>query len=147
MLKNQLHTLEKSKLTHSIAEGNVHQNEVSPQGLPVGSNKGDAIGTQTLFNFSDETKKQLEKSEGVPESDLSIITHEMRHQYDYDIGNRADNTKYNDSNDPMEIRAVHNENRARKLEGLPERTTYGQGKIDPKKLKNPPNNKNIKIKG
>lgn len=44
-------------------------------------------------------------------------------------------------NDPAEIRAVYNENIARKINGKEEpRTEYGGKKINPEKLKNPPNN-------
>jgi hypothetical protein len=41
--------------------------------------------------------------------------------------------------------AVHNENRARKIEGLPQKTKYGGQKIDPNKLRNPPNLKTPKV--
>jgi len=41
--------------------------------------------------------------------------------------------------DPSEIRAVHTENRARVIDGLPARTNYGVDKIDSDKLNNPPN--------
>ena len=64
----------------------------------------------------------------------------MRHQYDYDIGNTSDNSQDNNERDPAEIRAVFLENMARDLEGLKRRTRYG-GEIDPKLLRNPPNNK------
>lgn len=68
----------------------------------------------------------------------------MRHQFDHDIGNMEDNAKVNDANDPAEIRAVHNENIARDIDGVEPLTTYDGKKIDPKKLANPPNNKQSK---
>ena len=65
---------------------------------------------------------------------MSIVTHEMQHQYDYDQGNQADSVGKTGASSPTEQRAVKNENRARKAEGLPKRTTYGGVKIDPSKL-------------
>ncbi|HFG0566787.1 TPA: RHS repeat domain-containing protein [Flavobacterium psychrophilum] len=145
ILKNQLHTLEKSELHHYVGEGGVGTNEVSAYGVPTSTEKDARVGTQTFYNFSEESKKEFEKSEGVPDSNLSTVVHEMRHQYDYEIGNMGDNVKGGGSaTDPAEIRAVNNENRARKIEGLPKRATYGT-LIDPKQLNNPPNNKNIII--
>ena len=64
----------------------------------------------------------------------------MRHQNDYEIDNTSDNQISNSAKDPSEVRAVNNENRARKIEKLPLRTTYGGKKIEPRLLKNPPNN-------
>ena len=145
ILKNQLHTLEKSKLHHYVTEGADGDNSVSAKGVPTSTEKDARNGTVTYYNFSEESKKQFEESEGVPDSNLSTVVHEMRHQYDYEIGNMGDNKKGGGSaDDPAEIRAVNNENRARKIEGLPQRTTYGTP-IDSKKLNNPPNNKNIMI--
>lgn len=45
--------------------------------------------------------------EGIPNSDFSTIAHEMRHQYDFEVGNIADsqNTELSATN-PAEIRAV-----------------------------------------
>ena len=42
--------------------------------------------------------------------------------------------------DPAEIRAVYNQNIARKMNGKEPRTTYGKSEINSEKLKNPPNN-------
>lgn len=138
VLKNELHTLEKSEHHHFIEASPNGNNSVQTYGIP--DEKG-GVGTQTEFDFSQKQKAVFEKSEGVKNSDLSIVTHEMRHQYDNDIGNMKDNSENNTANDPAEIRAVANENRARKSEGLQTRTTYGGEKIDPEKLKNPPSNK------
>jgi hypothetical protein len=140
VLKNQLHTLEDSDLDHFIEKGK--ENQVVPFGLPKGPKKGSPTGTQTTLNFSEEAKKDFQETEGVENSDLSIVTHEMRHQYDDEIGNSKDNHGFNSAKDPSEIRAVNNENRGRKMQGLSKRTTYGGEKIDPKKLDNPPNNLN-----
>lgn len=75
--------------------------------------------------------------EGVPTSDFVEVVHEMRHQYDRDIDNNSDSKGGADASNPMEQRAVKAENEARKLEGLPLRTTYGKVKVNP----NPPNYK------
>jgi len=58
----------------------------------------------------------------------------MQHSYDLDQGQDADDQDQNTAKDPSEIRAVNTENRARKIEGLKKRTTYGGEKIDPTKL-------------
>lgn len=71
---------------------------------------------------------------------MTTVVHELRHQCDHDIDNMDDNSEDNNQNDPAEIRVVHLENKARDIEGLKHRTKYG-GKIDSKKLQNPPNNK------
>lgn len=140
VLKGQLHKLEKSDKKHFIEAGAL--NAVKVLETEVGSSKdGDRLGTHTTFDFSDKTRKEFQESNGVPNSDFSIVVHEMRHQYDHDIGNMKDSHENSTAEDPAEIRAVNNENRARKIEGLPERTTYGGRKIDMKKLHNPPNDK------
>lgn len=144
VLKNQLHTLEQSELKHFVGEGN--DNSVKAYGLPTGVNSTDRTGTLTYFNFSEEVKNQFKDSEKIPNSDLSIVSHEMRHQYDLEIGNMSDDEPSNHAGDPSEIRGVNNENRARKIENLPKRTTYGGRKIDPKKLESPPNNVNMPLK-
>jgi len=141
VLKNKLHTLENSKQKHFIEAGfesrvKVHDPEsnfVSETEVKV--NSGIPVGTSTTFNFSNEFNEDFQKSEGVPNSDFSTVSHELQHQYDYDQGKMADSYKVNPSaKDPGEIRAVNNENRARKIEGLNKRTTYGSKPIDPKKL-------------
>jgi hypothetical protein len=71
---------------------------------------------------------------------MTIVVHEMRHQYDHDIDNMADNSDINNQDDPAEIRAVFFENLARQLENLKPRTRY-TGVINSKLLQNPPNNK------
>ncbi|RYF23507.1 MAG: RHS repeat-associated core domain-containing protein [Flavobacteriales bacterium] len=128
VLKKQLSTLEGSERHHYVEASPNGENAVQAYGIP--DEKG-RIGTQTEFDFSKNEKG---------ESDLTVVSHELRHQYDNDIGNTKDNEKVNSAKDPAEIRAVNNENRARKIEGLPKRTTYGGKEIDPKKLKDPPNN-------
>ena len=143
-LKNKLHTLENSKQNHYIEKGADHQNEVSgdPQN-PFISDKekkvkeGVPVDTQTSYNFSDATKKRLAELQGVPDDDLSIVTHEMSHEYDYDQGQNGDSVGVPASaQSPTEIRAVKTENKARKMNGLPKRTTYGGEAINPKKLDN-----------
>ena len=141
VLKNKLHTLENSKEKHFIEAGfenkvKVHDPKsdfVSETETKIKS--GTSIGTSTTFNFSNESKEIFQKSEGVPNSDLSTVSHELQHQYDYDQGKMADSYKKQpNANDPGEIRAVNTENRARKLEGLEKRTTYGGEPINKKKI-------------
>ena len=69
---------------------------------------------------------------------------EATQNYNHDIGNTQDNSDKNNAEDPAEIRAVNNENRANDILGKKHRTTCGGEEIDPKKLKNPPNNKQVK---
>lgn len=102
-------------------------------------NQDKSQSTQASFDLSDESLAKY--NESLETDALSLVCHEMRHQYDYDIGNMADNAHGADAKDPAEIRAINNENRGRKISGLPKKTTYGGQKIDPKLLKNPPNNK------
>lgn len=97
---------------------------------------GKPANTQTSYDFA--VKYDGEKS------NLGVVVHEMRHQFDQDIGNMQDNTYISDPDNPSEIRAVFNSNLARKLVGKVPETTYGGRKIDPKKLVNPPNNKQCK---
>jgi hypothetical protein len=130
--------LANSKNKHYIQKGEAdvvepYSTVVVPAGRP--------IGTSTGFDFSPKNLKEFEESEKVPLTVLDAVVHELRHQYDYDIGNAEDkSTDGPSAKDPMEIRAVNNENRARKIEKTKKRTTYSKEKIDPKKLQNPPNN-------
>ncbi|MEC5395975.1 RHS repeat domain-containing protein [Bergeyella sp. RCAD1439] len=151
VLKHQLHTLESSKNIHLIREGRkgMEENNVGTD-LPINPNpnkgkstmNGDPKSTITNYDFSNETKKSFQDTEGIVDSVLGTVTHEMRHQYDYDQGNMMDNLPENSYSDPSEIRAVNNENRGRALEGLAPRKTYNGIKIDEQKLKNPPSSKN-----
>lgn len=147
ILKGQLHTLENSDKMHFIRDTNSndqHKNAVSrslkmpedENNLNVGKRGTDSQHTMTNFDFGDNDLGNGEK--GTPET---TAIHEMRHMYDYDQGNIGDNSDVNNQNDPTEIRAVYNENLWRKSHGMPSRKHYG-GKIDEKKLNNPPNNKN-----
>jgi RHS repeat-associated protein len=139
-LKGILHHLENSKLKHYIEEGSrsrvVKHWKLEPNKNDPTKLEEVITSTQTTFSLG---KKGGDDFEGAGKSDLTTVVHEMRHQYDYDIGNMGDDTKVNDQNDPPEIRAVFLENLARDLEKLKHRTKYG-GTIDPKLLNNPPNN-------
>ncbi|MBS4042291.1 MAG: hypothetical protein KGZ59_00545 [Chitinophagaceae bacterium] len=144
-LKGILHHLENSSLKHYVEEGS--RNNVDKHWKLV-PNKNDPtkheeviISTQTTFNLD---KKRGDDFDGIGISDLTTVVHEMRHQYDYDIGNMGDDTKVNDQNNPAEIRAVFLENLARDIEKLKHRAKYGRI-IDPKLLNNPPNNKMPKL--
>lgn len=79
--------------------------------------------------MSQAEKARLEKSQGVPDSDATIVTREMQHQFDYNQGKMGDSIGKPGADSPSEKRAVENENRMRKQEGLPKRTTYGGVKI------------------
>ncbi len=129
ILKDRLHTLENSNQKHYIFDPK------SPD-APSGMEGSPGVGSKTVYNFMSKKEKQrFEKTEGVPLTDLSLVSHEMQHQYDKDTGNQSDATNYNDADNPSEQRAVKTENEARKLEGVPQRTTYGGIPINP----NPPN--------
>lgn len=135
-LKNMLHTLETSKNKHYIESG--QSNEVSSKvsNLSIQNHKStekvknnEGVDTRTTHNFTAESKEDFQKSEGIPNSNLTTVTHEMRHQYDYDQGKMADSVDKSGAEDPAEKRAVESENVARKIDGLPKRTTYGGVKI------------------
>jgi RHS repeat-associated protein len=141
VLKGQLHHLKASKMKHYIEDSPYGDNAVMPNKILETKNGklvSKVISTQLELNLNDKAGKDFE---GIGKTDLTTITHEMRHQYDYDIDNMKDNKEENNEKDPAEIRAVYNENRARDIQKLKHRTKYG-GTIDPKLLENPPNNKN-----
>ncbi len=140
-IKKQLHTLETSKKIHWVEaprqdgdgsgvkpfESGKLQSETKKMvedGIPVGS--------VTYLDFSKESKDKFKKTEKVESTDLTLVTHEMQHQYDDDQGTNTDSyININTEENPAEIRAVNNENIVR---GEEKRTTYGGKKIDPKKL-------------
>ncbi|MGU3377166.1 hypothetical protein [Chryseobacterium sp. M5A1_1a] len=133
VLIGMLHRLEKSKNIHQIQEGNRNNVFINRQNSAK-NYEGD--GTITQYDFSQSAKESFKESEKVPNSDFSTVVHEMQHQYDYEIENAFD-TKDSDkqsARDPLEQRAVKTENRAREIDGLPKRTTYGKGKINPNPL-------------
>jgi RHS repeat-associated protein len=137
-LKGVLHSLETSKLHHYVEAGS--KSAVSAYGIPSTSEKDSPVGTRTTYNFSKKDDAEYEKTEGTTDSDDAAVAHEMRHQFDYDIGNMADNKDENDEKDPSEIRAVFFENLMRKTLKQLERKQYGKP-IDPKDLKEPPSNR------
>lgn len=139
ILKEQLKTLETSKKTHWVESGigsvvHPYEGDKGKTEIRNMAKRGESVGTQTILDFSQETRAQFYEKEGVEDSDLATVSHEMRHQYDYDQGKMEDYSGEPSAKDPSEIRAVNNENRGRKIEGLGSRTTYGGKKIDPKKL-------------
>jgi len=140
VLKGELHTLETTKDKHYVGAGKENETDVATDSY--GSVKdGDKMGTVTTFNLSDKEKEGLEKASRVKSTDLDIVSHELRHQFDFEIGNMKDNTGKPNAKNPAEIRAVNNENRARKIENAKFRTTYGGVEINTKLLNKPPNNK------
>jgi RHS repeat-associated protein len=143
VLINQLKTLETSKKTHfveaTMENGTGSSVRLYEDGKTVSEKEameksGTPIGSQTVLDFSKEAKDDFKSSTGIENNDFTIVTHEMQHQYDLDQGKSADDQYPNTAKDPSEIRAVNNENRARKIDKLEKRTTYGGEKIDPKKL-------------
>ncbi|WP_146917284.1 RHS repeat domain-containing protein, partial [Flavobacterium columnare] len=142
-LKGILHHLENSETSHYIYGNTQGENFVmAEKGMKRDPKTKKIVDGKTLY-----TRTQLDLDEkggndfkGIGETDMTTVVHETRHQYDHDIDNMGDNSDKNNQNDPAEIRAVHLENKARDVEGLKHRTKYG-GKIDSKKLQNPPNNK------
>lgn len=143
VLKNQLHKLEDSEKSHWVEESQYESNGVGISANETGdSKKGDRVSTHTRIRISEWYKENWEKKNGIPFSFLGMIAHELRHQYDYEIGNMVDNQEGQDAKDPAEIRAVNNENRARKMDGQKrKRTKYNGVEIDPEELENPPNNR------
>lgn len=132
ILKGQLHTLENSDQKHYVEKSLLRKNSVNDL-ISVSGANGIPTGTQTQLDFT------VDKDDP-----LVTVTHEMRHQFDYEIGNMADAHFESSAKDPAEIRAVHNENKANDILGKKHRTTYGGVKIDPIKLDTPPNNKQAK---
>ena len=65
----------------------------------------------------------------MPKNNVTTITHEMQHQFDFDQWKMQDRFKPSSASSPQEIRAVHNENKIRAILGLPLRTTYDGEKI------------------
>ncbi|ALR31271.1 hypothetical protein ATE47_12390 [Chryseobacterium sp. IHB B 17019] len=128
-LKAMLHILENSDNKHYIFDPSTPYEGSGMDGSPGG-------GSKTVYNLnSSSEKKRFKETEGVPSSDLTTVVHEMRHQFDKEVDNQSDATDEPGAENPAEQRAVKAENEARKIEGLPLRTTYGGQKVTP----NPPN--------
>lgn len=137
VMKEKLSTLENSKNTHYIKQGEkgANDNSVSAQFYPENSlenyyasedvKNGKGVDTMTNFDFSKEAEARFESIEGIPDSPFTTVAHEMSHMYDYDQGKNADSVRNSAEKSPTEKRAVDFENRARKLINLPKRTTYG----------------------
>lgn len=94
--------------------------------------EGQSTGTKSVLNFNDKNPRYSK-------TPLTVFTHEMRHMHDYEIGNMKDNSKEENAKNPIEIRAIYNENIIRKIHNLPLRDSYGKEKVNPNLLKNPPN--------
>ncbi|WP_042720469.1 RHS repeat-associated core domain-containing protein [Flavobacterium sp. B17] len=123
ILKDRLHTLENTEDKHYIFDPQTPDQPSGMSGMPGG-------GSKSIYNFKSKSEKErFEKMEGVPQSDLSLVAHEMEHQYDKEKDNQSDATNDNNADNPSEQRAVKTENEARKVEGLPLRTTYGGRKV------------------
>jgi len=133
-LDKQIQTLVNSKNVHLI---DVDSKSSSGGGV-LGGNEFDcketskrkimngvSVGSTTSFNFDESTKKSFEDSQGISNSPETTVAHELRHQYDYEIGNMADSYgKKGDNNKASEGRAVNNENIARNKLRMPIRKDY-----------------------
>lgn len=147
VLKKQLKTLEKSKNKHYMVEqdseflGAGGSSVVPDDSSGENAKKGISQGTTTTWDLS---KRGLDAFKDECEMNvMSMVSHEMQHQFDFEIGNAGDDTGVSNEKNPVEIRATNNENRGRAISGLKPKTTYRGKKIDPKLLRNPPNNKNF----
>ncbi|EKB58755.1 RHS repeat-associated core domain-containing protein [Bergeyella zoohelcum CCUG 30536] len=131
VLKGILHHLERSENVHEIREGSGNNVRMDRRNSANNNYIGD--GTLTFFNFSEEYQKSFNQTEKNKSSVLSTVVHEMQHQYDYDIENTFDviDSFKRSYRDPNEQRAVKTENRARLMEKLPPRTSYGGKPINP----------------
>ncbi|MBN1971950.1 MAG: hypothetical protein JW870_21540, partial [Candidatus Delongbacteria bacterium] len=127
LLKGRLHHLESSEKYHYIEKG--EDSGVRPLG---------GGHTQTTYNFKDANDGDYKN---IGRSDVGTTAHELQHQYDWDTDNMKDNAPDASATDPAEIRAVATENKARNIDNKEHRTSYHREKIDPEKLKNPPNYK------
>jgi hypothetical protein len=130
-LTHELHALEASKLHVTVQASSYGLNNTRD----FSEDKGVKSGSEITFDFDQGAKEHFETTEGVKSSDLGTVVHELSHAYDNATGNNKDQEENSSAADPGEIRAVATENRARKIERLPMRTTYNGDKIDPKKLK------------
>jgi len=127
-LKGQLRQLETSSKNHFVEQSPGGENAVNSLET-INDIQGRPASTQTEFTFGSSFDDNFE-----------TVAHELRHQFDYDIGNMKDAIRNANEKDPAEIRAVYNQNIARKMNGKEPRTTYGKSEINSEKLKNPPNN-------
>lgn len=142
-LINMLKTLEKSDLIHFVHDGEGGGRSYVQKHTNSLNTNGDRAGTNVIYDFSEKRQEEFVKSTGTPFSVFGIVAHESQHQFDYDLGNIADFIYPSSAESPQEIRAVYMENRARVIENGSNpnwiRTKYGGIKIDPIKLKKPPN--------
>jgi len=131
----QLKALETSKNKHVMSEGQDDGagkfSYVQPN-VNSSAKEGLSTGTMSVFNFNDKDPSYVK-------TPLTVFTHEMRHMYDYEIGNMKDDSNVGNARNPIEIRAIYNENIIRKIYNLPLRDSYGKEKVNPNLLKNPPN--------
>jgi RHS repeat-associated protein len=137
ILYNQLQTLKVSDKIHYIEEGTKGEGSgvMSYESTKTLSetqkmvNNNLSVGTQTMLDFSQEWKTYFKEQNGIEATDMTTVTHEMQHQYDYDQGKMSDSNGKGAKN-PAEIRAVKNENRIREIEKLPKRTKYGKEEME-----------------
>ncbi len=136
VLMGQLRTLVNSSNIHSVyttTNGKLERSNVGGrQGDKTVSEveamrvNGEPLGSRTVLNFSQEHMDNFMETERIPSSDFSTAAHEMQHSYDFDIGNMSDHTPRpaDQNQNPAEKRAVGTENRARRIEGSPNRDSY-----------------------
>ena len=126
VLKGMLKHLQKSEHTHWVSEMWYKDDRSSGKSTTVNAGpnpNGTGDDTNTEYNYEKSKHK------------FGTTVHEMQHQYDYDISNAFDDNGKGADN-PMEIRAVKTQNRAREIDGLAPKTSYDGKEIDPKKLAN-----------
>jgi len=147
-LNNQLSTLIDSDNIHNIRDY-YGKNDTEIFGVSDNSTmsvndykRGKSLGSNFDIDFSPQSWDPSRKD--YVEMPQTIITHELRHMYDYEIGNMTDNTKKSNVNNPAEMRAVHSENFFRGIYGIPERSTYDGKMFLRKNIDSPPNNKSFK---
>ena len=106
-LKNMHHTLEKSKNKHYVESGQTNEVSSKTSTLSIENHQttekvkdGEGVNTRTTYNFTQESKDDFKESAGIPNSNLSTVVHEMRHQYDYDQGKMADSVNKSGAEDP-----------------------------------------------
>ncbi len=128
LVVNQLETSDKIHTIQKDKSGN-NNNQVFPQGsnyIPV--EKGERTGSNIVLSM---TESPIENN--LKTTNATTLGHELRHAFDYDQGlfkgsNISDKNR-GTAKDPAEIRAVGFENRIRKNQNLPLRTTYGNKPI------------------
>ena len=103
---------------NAIAIGSSEYNYVQSKD-ESGAHKGEPTGTRVVLKFIQE------KFDGVTSTDETTVGHEMKHVFDFNVGNfKGEINDYYGNVPPYEIRAVRFENKIRKAFHLNKRKTY-----------------------